>query len=392
METCGYVENRKLSKLKFEGNKDIAKNVILGGLEKLHETGSPFMAMEAMEDYFKNPQRSGQKPNPQDIADKLATLRADELKGRAERGEPVTIGRKYGETQENEPVDLKLDLSEIENDVLCNSSERVVGEDILNYEPFKSLPDTREQATNMRAETTSLRNVNGELHVIYSKEDVLGDIIKFKIKYREEPIFCNIHVNTDRNIPNADIVNLPKKDSFDPRPYGSLDEKEIDEVSSTTGSLGLSSPINPIGYEPKNMETESKIYEALNALKKKITDESEEELDESTTTVSAGPLGYATAGFPPSKFMGTAGKKGKAPVNMKKKTPIWPGGKIVEESLSDETTWHGGSFVELDDCTKLNNNKEAQNGGCSTGAVDGVVKLKSTSSNITAPSLGKKRQ
>ena len=269
MEACGYVENRKLSKLKFEGNKDIAKNVILGGLEKLHETGSPFMAMEAMEDYFKNPQRSGQKPNPQDIADKLATLRADELKGRAERGEPITIGRKYGETQENEPVDLKLGLSEIENDVLCNSSERVVGEDILNYEPFKSLPDTREQATNMRAETTSLRNVNGELHVIYSKEDVLRDIIEFERKYGEEPIFCNIHVNTDRNIPNADIVNLPKKDSFDPRAYGSLDEKEIDEVSSTTGSLGLSSPINPIGYEPKNMETESKIYEALNALKKK---------------------------------------------------------------------------------------------------------------------------
>lgn len=32
--------------------------------------------------------------------------------------------------------------------------------------------------------------------------------------------------------------------------------------------------------------------------------------------------------------------------------------------------------VEFDDCTKLNNNKEAQNGGCSVGAVDGVVKVK----------------
>ena len=90
--------------------------------------------------------------------------------------------------------------------------------------------------------------------------------------------------------------------------------------------------------------------------------------------------------------MGTAGKKGKAPVNMKKKTPIWSGGKIVEESLSDETTWHGGAFVEFDDCTKLNNNTEALNGGCSTGAVDGVVKFKETASNVTAPSLGKKQQ
>lgn len=33
-----------------------------------------------------------------------------------------------------------------------------------------------------------------------------------------------------------------------------------------------------------------------------------------------------------------------------------------------------GKFVEMDDCTKLNNNKEAQEGGCSQGAVDGVVK------------------
>jgi hypothetical protein len=90
--------------------------------------------------------------------------------------------------------------------------------------------------------------------------------------------------------------------------------------------------------------------------------------------------------------MGTAGKKGKAPVSTKKKTPIWPGGKIVDESATDKTQWAGGAFVEFDDCTKLNNNKEAQKGGCSTGAVDNVVKLKKTSSNVNAPSLGKKQQ
>lgn len=52
-----------------------------------------------------------------------------------------------------------------------------------------------------------------------------------------------------------------------------------------------------------------------------------------------------------------------------------------------KTQWAGGAFVELDDCTKLNNNKESQKGGCSTGAVDGVVKLKKTSGNVNAPSL-----
>lgn len=84
--------------------------------------------------------------------------------------------------------------------------------------------------------------------------------------------------------------------------------------------------------------------------------------------------------------MGTAGKNGKAPVSTKKKTPIWPGGSIVGESAIDKTQWAG---VEFDDCTKLNNNKEAQNGGCSTGAIDNVVKLKKTKSNVNAPSLKK---
>jgi hypothetical protein len=52
-----------------------------------------------------------------------------------------------------------------------------------------------------------------------------------------------------------------------------------------------------------------------------------------------------------------------------------------------KTQWADGSLVEFDDCTKLNNNKKAQNSGCSTGAVDGVVKQKKSKGNINAPSL-----
>jgi hypothetical protein len=52
-----------------------------------------------------------------------------------------------------------------------------------------------------------------------------------------------------------------------------------------------------------------------------------------------------------------------------------------------KTQWAGGSFVDFDDCVKPNNNKKAQQGGCSTGAVDNVVKLKKTKGNINAPSL-----
>jgi hypothetical protein len=59
MEAMGYVENRKLSKTTFEGDKDLAKKVITSGLAKLNESGSPYMAMESMEKTFKS-----EKKNP----------------------------------------------------------------------------------------------------------------------------------------------------------------------------------------------------------------------------------------------------------------------------------------------------------------------------------------
>ena len=51
---------------------------------------------------------------------------------------------------------------------------------------------------------------------------------------------------------------------------------------------------------------------------KEVLEEDEVELDEATTVGGVGGV-YDTPGFAPSKFMGTAGKKGKAPV--KKKQP-----------------------------------------------------------------------
>jgi hypothetical protein len=93
-----------------------------------------------------------------------------------------------------------------------------------------------------------------------------------------------------------------------------------------------------------------------------------------TDTASVGNIGYDNPGF-----VGIS-RDGKFPTNPKK------------TKAQKNTQWAGGSFVEFDDCTKLNNNKEAQKGKCSTGAANNVVKLKSTKSNINAPSLseGKK--
>ena len=63
--------------------------------------------------------------------------------------------------------------------------------------------------------------------------------------------------------------------------------------------------------------------------------------------------------------------------------------KPAKTKAETNTQIAGGSFVKMDTCTKLNNNKTAQNGGCSTGAVDNVVKQQKTTGNISAPSLKK---
>jgi hypothetical protein len=213
----------------------------------------------------------------------------------------------------------------------------------------------------------------------------------------------------------------------------------VDEVTSTGSALGTTSLVTPLGSKPEDYVIKKKIKEndemynyisdelgltsdefdeALNQsmaeldiieriynsdsytreealsiisniLKLGNNPQNQKSIDESGGIGSVGA--YDTPGFPPSKFMGTSGKKGKAPVNKgvtHKKTTI-PGGTFIKESAFDKTQWAGGEFVEFDDCTKLNNNKEAQNGGCSTGAIDNVVKLKKSKSNVNAPSLKK---
>jgi len=88
-----------------------------------------------------------------------------------------------------------------------------------------------------------------------------------------------------------------------------------------------------------------------------------------TTVAGAGNFQYDTPG------LANVGRNGEF-----KKGP--------KTKAQSKTQYAGGSFVETSSCTKLNNNKEAQNGKCSQGAVDGVVKQKKTNGSIISPSLG----
>lgn len=57
--------------------------------------------------------------------------------------------------------------------------------------------------------------------------------------------------------------------------------------------------------------------------------------------------------------------------------------RIVESENLNKTAYPNGEMVSFDDCTKLNNNKVAQNGGCSQGD-DGVVKTTKTKGSVVS--------
>jgi hypothetical protein len=104
---------------------------------------------------------------------------------------------------------------------------------------------------------------------------------------------------------------------------------------------------------------------------------------EATTTVSAGGDSGTFAYDAPvgdGKDFWTAGNK----MAKKRKTNEM----VAREgkNAQTDTQWPDGHFVEFDDCTKYNNNKKAQNGGCSTGAVDNVVKTKGSKNSVISDS------
>jgi hypothetical protein len=56
-------------------------------------------------------------------------------------------------------------------------------------------------------------------------------------------------------------------------------------------------------------------------------------------------------------------------------------------AASKKTQYPKGEMVKFDPCTRLNNNKKAQNGGCSQGAVNNVVKTYKTKDSVISKNI-----
>jgi hypothetical protein len=83
---------------------------------------------------------------------------------------------------------------------------------------------------------------------------------------------------------------------------------------------------------------------------------------------------------------GGSGEVGSTTTGQYVQPAIWANGK-KNWKAAKKTQYPGGEMVDLDSCTKLNNNKAAQNGKCSTGAADGVVKTHKTKQSVISKSI-----
>lgn len=125
----------------------------------------------------------------------------------------------------------------------------------------------------------------------------------------EKPDFEDLYIDLDSEDEIEEATGAASSGAFvGPMGGGTVRRvfKKSDIPTSKNGIVGKRQSGLPIG----------KLY-SFNE-DKEVLEEDEVELDEATTVGGVGGV-YDTPGFAPSKFMGTAGKKGKAPV--KKKQP-----------------------------------------------------------------------
>jgi hypothetical protein len=203
-------------------------------------------------------------------------------------------------------------------------------------------------------------------------------------------------VRIDEPLKN-ELLNLYDKDKNINTILGSIKEVEFPEAWS-----GLKSDLKKATTKttPTNKadDRQDKILSKLLDLKAKEKErrEKESEVDELDEITSASSSGSFVAP------MGTdVVKKKIKDVPVVAETDVAdagnfqydaPGGLTLDLKSKGKTKaektpqWAGGSFVKQPECSKLNNNKEAQKGGCNQGATS--LKLINPKGSINAPSLG----
>lgn len=308
MEVAGLLENNKLRKDKFEGDKNKVKEVITKGLNVMEECGNAYKAvgvmMEGMgmnemhgedDETFINKKtteliKSGKS---QEEAERIAKALNDRRKitgvhshefGGSKYKKEITPSEKEATSNDDKQLELPFNESSLYEEV---ENKRYEGEEILAI--LGDMPDTVKDAyqNTIKLNVPSFSMIS-DTQSLRSKEDVKNYIRIFQTKFGATPIFIDI-TKTD-NIFNAKIK---LKDEAKDKGYQG-DEKEREELKLRGFGLKETDTIN--------------------------------EMD----SVSVGNMQYDSPAFPASDFFGNKGKEGKAKVKKTQPSKTYPEAKFVK--------------------------------------------------------------
>lgn len=307
MEVAGLLENNKLRKDKFEGDKNKVKDVITKGLNVMEECGNAYKAvgvmMEGMgmnemhgedDETFINKKtteliKSGKS---QEEAERIAKALNDRRKitgvhshefGGSKYKKEITPSEKEATSNDDKQLELPFNESSL-YEREHSEGKRIVGDEILNIEYLRELPETRREmksfAQRVEYRLPSL-SMGDATTTMLSKEDIKQYVMFFKRKFGSLPIFVNL---TERGA-EIDLNTSPEFRDF----------KQ--------------------GYIKR---------------KKSYLDLNETETINEMDSVSVGNMQYDSPAFPASDFFGNKGKEGKAKVKKTQPSKTYPEAKFVK--------------------------------------------------------------
>jgi hypothetical protein len=171
-----------------------------------------------------------------------------------------------------------------------------------------------------------------------------------------------------------DLVKLDEKLKAELSTLYSKDVKFIsllNRLEETTTAANAGIVVGPVGGAPANRNI-TRGYTPAKELNRIINNEDEmygTPIKESTVTAGVGAAGEPTT--PSGPYVGAE--------FLAKDEANW--------KASKKTQYPKGEMVKFDPCTRLNNNKKAQNGRCSQGAANNVVKTYKTKDSVISKNI-----
>jgi len=284
-----------------------------------------------------------------------------------------TFSKDTKEAMEQKMQDIEKITKQIANDPKApwnQTKDSEIDEEIIDQDTKESAEDNEFKAVGMGKEFVILNASDGMYIFDHS------DMDKKELTPENLADFVNKNINNlskgegvEAFYSNVDLIKIDEKLKEELNNLYSKDKKFIELLNrlkemTSTGSAGAYTGLFSGGDAGI-----TKGYSPAKQIDDIINDEEElykGKIDEMSTAGGTPPISTPTGQYT-------------QPAIWAKDEKNWKGNK--------KTQWPGGSFVEFDDCTKLNNNKDAQNGKCSVGASDNVIKLKKSKGNVNAPSL-----